>query len=166
MREKDEITAKKLHYNDSFRVIRALEVIDSLGIPMSSAQKKKNNDFNVIYIFLDAKDRAFLYDRINRRVDIMIELGLVEEVKNLILKYGKTISLLKTLGYKEVSEYLDGVYSFDEMKELIKKNTRNFAKRQLTWFRAVQNTHKFYIDELDKEELLLRVKDKCLSMML
>lgn len=166
LREKDEITAKKLHYNDSFRVIRALEVIDSLGIPMSSAQKKKNNDFNVIYIFLDAKDRAFLYDRINRRVDIMIELGLVEEVKNLILKYGKTISLLKTLGYKEVSEYLDGVYSFDEMKELIKKNTRNFAKRQLTWFRAVQNTHKFYIDELDKEELLLRVKDKCLSMML
>ena len=73
---------------------------------------------------------------------------------------------MKTLGYKEVSEYLDGSYSFEEMKELVKKNTRNFAKRQLTWFRAVENTHKFYIDELDKEELLLRVKDKCLSMML
>ena len=166
LREKDFISAEKLHYNDCFRVIRALEVIEALGIPMSEAQKKKNNNFNVIYIFLDALDRAFLYDRINRRVDIMLELGLVEEVKNLIEKYGKTISLLKTLGYKEVSEYLDGSYSFEEMKELIKKNTRNFAKRQLTWFRAVENTHKFYIDELDKEELLLRVKDKCLSMML
>ncbi len=165
LKEKDPKISEKLHPNDIFRVIRALEVIEALGIPMSEAQKKKENDFNVIYIFLDAKEREFLYDRINRRVDIMLELGLIEEVKNLVAKYGKTLSLLKTLGYKEVCGYLDGEISFEASIELIKKNTRNFAKRQLTWFRAVENTHKFYIDELEKEELFLEVKDKCLSMM-
>ena len=75
---------------------------------MSELQTKNAPDYNVNYIFLDAKEREFLYDRINKRVDAMLELGLVEEVKNLIAKYGKTISLLKTLGYKEISEYLDG----------------------------------------------------------
>lgn len=165
LKQKDPITAQKLHFNDVFRVIRALEVISATGLPMSEAQKTKENDFNVIYIFLDATDREFLYDRINKRVDVMLEIGLVEEVENLIKKYGKTISLLKTLGYKEVCGYLDKEFSYDEMKELIKKNTRNFAKRQLTWFRAVENTHKFYIDELDKSTLLVKVREKCLSMM-
>lgn len=165
LKQKDPITAQKLHFNDVFRVIRALEVISATGLPMSEAQKTKENDFNVIYIFLDATDREFLYDRINKRVDVMLEMGLVEEVENLIKKYGKTISLLKTLGYKEVCGYLDKEFSYDEMKELIKKNTRNFAKRQLTWFRAVENTHKFYIDELDKSTLLVKVREKCLSMM-
>ena len=165
LKQKDPITAQKLHFNDVFRVIRALEVISATGLPMSEAQKTKENDFNVIYIFLDATDREFLYDRINKRVDVMLEMGLVEEVENLIKKYGKTISLLKTLGYKEVCGYLEKEFSYEEMKELIKKNTRNFAKRQLTWFRAVENTHKFYIDELDKSTLLVKVKEKCLSMM-
>ena len=163
---KDKVSAQKLHPNDVFRVIRALEVIDVLGIPMSEAQKKNEPDFNVVYIFLDAKDRQFLYNRINMRVDFMINAGLVDEVKNLIAKYGKTISLLKTLGYKEVSSYLDNEISYDDMIELIKKNTRNFAKRQLTWFRAVENTNKFYIDELDKKEILGKVKELCFSSMM
>ena len=163
--EKDIAAASKLHPNDVFRVIRALEVIDALGVPMSVAQKKNDTAYNVIYVFLDAKDRQFLYNRINKRVDLMLEAGLIDEVKNLIEKYGKTISLLKTLGYKEVSSYLDNELSYDEMVELIKKNTRNFAKRQLTWFRAVENTNKFYIDELSKEEILGKVKELCLSMM-
>jgi len=166
LKQKDPITAQKLHYNDVFRVIRALEVISATGLPMSEAQKTKENDFNVIYIFLDATDREYLYNRINKRVDIMLEMGLVEEVENLIKKYGKTISLLKTLGYKEVCEYLENRISYTEMSELIKKNTRNFAKRQLTWFRAVKNSHKCFIDELQKDELIEKVKEKCLSMML
>jgi len=163
---KDPVLAQKLHPNDVFRVIRALEVMDKLNQPMSTLQTKSETNYNTIYIFLDAKERSYLYERINKRVDIMLELGLIEEVKNLIAKYGKTISLLKTLGYKEVSEYLDNIISYEEMVELIKKNTRNFAKRQLTWFRAVENTHKFYIDELSKNEIIEKVKDKCLSMML
>lgn len=165
LKGKDKQIAQKLHFNDVFRVIRALEVIEKTGKKMSELQNKKTPDFNVVYIFLDARDRGFLYDRINKRVDIMLKSGLVEEVKNLIAKYGKTISLLKTLGYKEISEYLDGEMTLPEATELLKKNTRNFAKRQLTWFRAVKNTHKFFIDELSKEELLSRVKDKCISMM-
>ena len=165
LREKDDKIAQKLHPNDIFRVIRALEVIEKTGKKMSELQTKNKPDYNIIYIFLDAKDREYLYDRINRRVDIMLETGLVEEVKFLIAKYGKTVSLLKTLGYKEISEYLDGEMSLEEAAELLKKNTRNFAKRQLTWFRAVKDTHKFYIDELPKDELFQRVKEKCISMM-
>ena len=165
LKEKDAETAAKLHYNDTFRVIRALEVIEKLNMKMSDAQTKNKPDYNIIYIFLDAKDREYLYNRINQRVEVMLEQGLVEEVKNLIAKYGKTVSLLKTLGYKEVSGYLDNEFSYAEMKELIKKNTRNFAKRQLTWFRAVENTNKFYIDELSKQEILIKVKEICLNMM-
>jgi len=165
LKEKDIETANKLHCNDTFRVIRALEVIEKLNMKMSVAQRKNKPDYNIIYIFLDAKDREYLYNRINKRVEVMLELGLVNEVKNLIAKYGKTVSLLKTLGYKEVSSYLDNEISYDEMTELIKKNTRNFAKRQLTWFRAVENTNKFYIDELSKSEILVKVKEKCLNMM-
>ena len=163
---KDPQLAQKLHPNDIFRVIRALEVIEKLGQPMSELQTKSSPDFNVIYIFLDAQERSYLYERINKRVDIMFEMGLLDEVKNLIVKYGKTVSLLKTLGYKEVCGYLDNEFSFEEMSELIKKNTRNFAKRQLTWFRAIENTNKFYIDELEKKEIVKKVSEKCLSMML
>ena len=163
--DKDFEISQKLHPNDVFRVIRALEVIEKTGQTMTEAQKKNKPDYNIIYVFLDAKDREYLYSRINKRVDIMLQLGLIDEVKNLIAKYGKTISLLKTLGYKEVSSYLDGEISLDEMTELIKKNTRNFAKRQLTWFRAVKDTHKFYIDEYSKEDISVKVKELCLNMM-
>ena len=165
LKEKDELIAQKLHKNDVFRVIRALEVIEKTGKKMSELQTKIEPDYNVIYIFLDAKEREFLYNRINLRVDKMLEAGLVEEVKNLISKYGKTISLFKTLGYKEIIGYLDNQTTLDDAAELLKKNTRNFAKRQLTWFRATPNTNKFYIDELSKDELYNRVKEQCTSMM-
>ncbi|MFA6990122.1 MAG: tRNA (adenosine(37)-N6)-dimethylallyltransferase MiaA, partial [Candidatus Gastranaerophilaceae bacterium] len=128
LRETDPKTAEKLHPNDKFRVIRALEVIKKLGIPMSEAQKFSDSKYKTLYVGLNAQNREFLYDRINQRVDIMFETGLVEEVKTLINKYGKTVSLLKTLGYKEICEYLDGNLSYDDSIELIKKNTRNFAK--------------------------------------
>ncbi|MDD3594538.1 MAG: tRNA (adenosine(37)-N6)-dimethylallyltransferase MiaA [Candidatus Gastranaerophilales bacterium] len=163
--EKDPAMAQKLHYNDIFRVIRALEVIKSLNIPMSEAQKLNKPDFNVIYIGLDAKDRAFLYDRVNKRVDLMVEQGLFEEVEFLVKKYGETVSLLKTLGYKEVIDYFNNRLTKEEAVELIKKNTRNFAKRQLTWFRTNKNINWFYIDENDNKNLTQKVREKCLSMM-
>ncbi len=166
LRKKDPVIAEKLHFNDVFRVIRALEVMEKLKIPMSNAQKIVKPNFNVIYIFLDTADRSYLYERINKRVDLMLELGLVDEVKNLIEKYGKTLSLLKTLGYKEVCGYLDKEFSFNEMKELIQKNTRNFAKRQLTWFRSVDKANVFCIDKLTQDEIFYKVKEKCLSTIL
>ncbi len=165
LKTKDEEIAKKLHYNDIFRVIRALEVIHLTGEKMSDLQKAAPPDYNVFYIFLDAKDREFLYNRINKRVKIMLEAGLVEETKNLINKYDKTVSILKTLGYKEVCEYLENQIDYETMVEKISKDTRNFAKRQLTWFRRYETAHKFYIDELNEKELTKVAEEKCLSMM-
>lgn len=151
--EIDPITAQKLHPNDSFRVIRALEVHNDFGKPMSELQTRTPPPYDIVYAGLNSADREYLYDRINLRVDLMIEAGLVDEVQNLINKYGKTLSLLKTLGYKEISEQLDGLYSLEESVELIKKNTRNFAKRQLTWFRANPEINWFYIDQMSGNEI-------------
>lgn len=153
LKEADPVMAEKIHYNDKFRVIRALEVINALGIPMSEAQKLKPSKYDVTYVGLNSEDRNYLYDRVNKRVHIMIEMGLVQEVNDLIKKYGRTNSLMKTLGYKEICEYLDGNMSLEESVELLQKNTRNFAKKQLTWFRANKNIHWFYIDMMDKTQI-------------
>jgi len=153
LKQKDPIVAEKLHLNDTFRIIRALEVQNKLGKPMSEVQSMSEPKYNVIYAGLNAEDREFLYDRINRRVNIMINDGLVEEVKFLVNKYGKTLSLLKTLGYKEICDYLDGLKTLDESIEEIKKNTRNFAKRQLTWFRANKNIKWYFIDKESNEKI-------------
>ncbi len=87
----------------------------------------------------------------------MIKEGLIEEVQNLINKYGKTVSLMKTLGYKEISEYLDEKLTLEESSELLKKNTRNFAKRQLTWFRANKEMSWFYIDQMSENEIIQEI---------
>jgi tRNA dimethylallyltransferase len=160
LKEKDPITAEKLHPNDIFRITRALEVQHVLGKPMSEAQALSEPKYNVIYIGLNTQDREILYERINIRVDNMIQSGLVEEVKFLVNKYGKTLSLLKTLGYKEICEYLDSEKTLEESIEEIKKNTRNYAKRQLTWFRANKNISWFFIDSEPKEIILDKVIKK------
>jgi len=158
LKELDPDAAEKIHPNNKYRVIRALELCHNMNKPASAAQTITTPDYEVVYIGLNAEDREFLYDRINKRVDIMLEQGLVQEVENLINKYGKTLSILetlgKTLGYKEICGYLDGEYSLEQAVELIKQKTRNFAKRQLTWFRANKNIHWFYIDKMTKEQII------------
>lgn len=156
----DPVTAKKLHPNDSFRIIRALEVKHVTGKPMSELQTVSKPDYNVLYVGLNAYEREFLYDRINHRALKMIEKGLVEEVKSLIIKYGRTVSLMKTLGYREICESFDGSYSLDEAVEKIQKNTRNFAKRQLTWFRANKEINWFYIDHNNPEKICFSIVEK------
>ena len=79
--------------------------------------------------------REILYDRINKRVDIMIENGLVEETKNLLAKHGHIYNIVNTIGYQEITKFLDGEFSFEEAVDKLKQNSRNYAKRQLTWFR-------------------------------
>ncbi len=145
--------AEKLHYNDTFRIIRALEVKHLTGRPMSGLRAMSGPVYDVIYAGLNAADRDFLYERINRRVLKMIEKGLVNEVRELTGKYGKTVSLLNTLGYREICEHLDGVCSLEQAIEKIQKNTRNFAKRQLTWFRANGKIRWFHIDETSQDEI-------------
>lgn len=153
LEEVDSEMAAKLHANDYVRIIRALEVQKMSGKKMSEIQSVSDSIYNTVYIGLNAEDRAFLYDRIEKRADIMLKNGLVKEVENLIQKYGKTVSLLKTLGYKEICNYLDGMYSLEEAVEEMKKKTRNFAKRQLVWFRANKKIQWYFIDKMSNNEI-------------
>ncbi len=120
--------------NNPQRVIRALEVFESTGKPFSSYRVANTNTrpFNIIKIALDMP-REQLYNRINQRVDVMFEQGLLDEVKSL-LPY-RHLNALNTVGYSEIFDYLDGKVDLDTAIEKIKQNTRRFAKRQLTWFR-------------------------------
>jgi tRNA dimethylallyltransferase len=131
--------ASKIDLNNSQRVIRALEVCLATGKAFSEfhSKPKVNRDFEVIKIGLE-RDREELYERINLRMDLMLESGLIEEVKS--LEAYKTKNALQTVGYKEVFEYLDGNYGYSEMVELLKRNSRRYAKRQLTWFKRTENT--------------------------
>ncbi len=124
------------------RLIRALEICIGTGKPYSGFrnQKKKSRDFKTISIGLTA-ERKDIYDRINRRVDLMMQEGLLEEAEKLIFK--KHLNALNTVGYKELFQHLEGTWSLEEAVSEIKKNTRRFAKRQLTWFRKDPEIHWF-----------------------
>lgn len=148
-------SANRIHKNNTKRVIRALEVCLS-GKKMSnfSSDLKLNDNYEPIIIVLN-RDREDLYKRINKRVDIMIESGLVDEVKNLLSRgYTKDMISMQGIGYKEIIKYLQKEYTFDEAVEIIKRDSRRYAKRQLTWFRRYKNAIWFNLDEYDDENLL------------
>lgn len=125
---------------NSTRVLRALEAIRITGKQFSELRKQKPEPrpFSVTRFVIDHQ-REVLYDRINRRVDLMIEAGLIEEVKS--VQHLKHLPSLQTVGYKEVFDYFDGTYSLETCIEKIKQHTRNYAKRQLTWFRRHPEAH-------------------------
>ncbi|WP_205502579.1 tRNA (adenosine(37)-N6)-dimethylallyltransferase MiaA [Rufibacter psychrotolerans] len=132
------------------RVVRALEVCLSSGQPYSSFRTKsaeRERDFQLIKIGLN-RDRAELYDRINQRMDLMLEQGLLEEVKRL-LPY-RQHQALQTVGYSELFAYLDGAYPFEEAVRLLKRNSRRYAKRQLTWFTRDQDIRWFHPEQFDE----------------
>ena len=132
------------------RLIRALEICIGTGKPYSSylSNPEKKRNFKTITIGLDA-DRSIIYDRINQRVDLMVENDLIEEVKGLIPR--KNLNALNTVGYKELFQYFEGNFTLDFAISEIKKNTRRFAKRQLTWFRKDKSIEWFdYTTNLDK----------------
>ncbi|AYF54887.1 tRNA delta(2)-isopentenylpyrophosphate transferase [Clostridium sp. K25] len=138
LKDIDEESYKRLYPNDLKRVIRALEVFKLTNKTISEfneEQDKFDIPYNVYYFVLNM-DRSKLYERINKRVDIMIERGLVEEVK-MLRSMGCTADMqsMKGIGYKEILYYLDGKMTLEDAIELIKKGSRNYAKRQLTWFR-------------------------------
>lgn len=134
------------------RVIRALEICIGTGKPYSSflTNPEKNREFKTISIGLNA-ERSLIYDRINQRVDLMIENGLLDEVKRLI-PY-KDLNALNTVGYKEIFEYFEGHTTLEFAISEIKKNTRRFAKRQLTWFRKDESI-KWFDYQTDVEEII------------
>ena len=153
LRAVDPEAAERIH--DTRRIIRALEVFYETGETLTAHNKKTQTippRYDPLWIGLDYTDRADLYDRVNRRVDVMLENGLVEEVKSL-LKQGipKTNTSMQAIGYKEIVSALRGEFSMNEAVSLIKQGSRRYAKRQWTWFRRDERTKWFdwteYIDE-------------------
>lgn len=137
LKKVDPIAADKIHPNNVRRIIRALEVYELTGKPISSLQKKKSfiNEYDYKIIGLNTK-REKLYKKIDDRADKMIKNGLVDEVEKLLPRYKTTSKpFLQALGYKEVIGYIQGKYRYEEMIEILKKNTRHFARRQMTWFK-------------------------------
>lgn len=147
----DPQTAQRLHLNDSKRIIRALEIYYDTGKTITeqnacSHSEKPKYDF--ILIGLNASDRQFLYNRIDKRVDSMLSQGLLEEAKAFYsMPYSQTAK--QAIGYKELKPYLDGELSLDECVENLKRETRRYAKRQLTWFRKYEKINWLYIDSSD-----------------
>lgn len=135
LEELDAKSAEKIHFNNKVKIIRAIEVAKTLNTPMSAAAGKKEPEYDVEWIGLDYKNRQDLYEKINQRVDLMLENGIVEETKSLLARHGRINNLINTIGYQEIIEYLDGQVSLEDAVLSIKQNTRRYAKRQLTWFR-------------------------------
>ena len=133
----DPDSAKRIDPRNAHRIIRAIEVYESSGRPMSTEYNKElfeNDSYDFIMIGLNT-DRETLYERINQRVDLMLEEGLIEETQQLIRRYDPNSHGFKAIGYREAIDYLYGKTTKDEMIHLIKRNSRRYAKRQLTWFR-------------------------------
>lgn len=151
--EIDPITAERLHPNDRRRIIRAIEIYQLTGKPLSDylAEQTKLPAYNLCVIGL-TMDRALLYKRIEARVDQMMEEGLLQEVQQLLGKgYSPQLVSLQGLGYKEMIGYLTGVHSLSRAVELLKRNTRRFAKRQLSWFRHMKDIE--WVDVTDSANI-------------
>ena len=151
----DKEAAERIHPNNTKRVIRAIEVAMS-GEKMNDFSKdlRYNKKYRPIIIAWN-RDSQALYDRINLRVDIMLKNGLIEEVKGLLEKgYTKDMISMQGIGYKEIIKYFDGEYTLDEAIEIIKRDSRRYAKRQLTWFRRYEDAKWFEIDKFDSAEEL------------
>ena len=138
--------------NNPRRIIRALEIAIKTGKPFSAQRKTGKPLFNFIEIGIRLSDNI-LNKRINKRVDLMIKSGLLEEVKNLVKKYGPKQQSFDAIGYREIIDFLNGKISLEEATELIKKNTRNYAKRQMTWFKKNKRIH-WIRNEKEAEKLI------------
>ncbi len=135
----DSNAAIAIDSNDTKKIIRAIEIIKTTGKPLDESRGKNiDNEYEIEWIGKNF-DRKTLYKRIDERVDIMIQNGLIEETKTLLNKHGRIPNLVNTIGYREILGYIDNKYTLEEATDLLKKNTRNYAKRQLTWFRKNEN---------------------------
>ena len=157
----DPQSAAKIHPNDAVRTIRALEVFYVTGSPISQQQGENPPDYPILQIGLDC-DPPILQSRIKQRVEQMVEAGLVAEVEALGKKYGWDLPLLNTLGYGEIKQYLAGDISLEKAKELTVLHTRQFAKRQRTWFNSYPEIEWF---EATEEQLLDQVWHRVLEFM-
>ncbi len=135
LKELDPITYERTKDANKRRIVRALEVIKILDRPLSEMQIEKEPEYNVEWRMPEIESREWLYERINRRVDLMLEQGLIEETENLLKKHGRIKNIVSSIGYQEIIAFLDGEMTLAEALEKLKQHSRNYAKRQLTWFR-------------------------------
>ena len=148
----DPDTADRLHPNDAYRIIRALETIESSGRSISEHHQEHrfaDEPFDALKIGLQM-DREKLYDRIDRRVDMMIEAGLLDEVKKLLsMGYSAGLKAMQSIGYRHMADYIEGRLTWDECVRTLKRDTRRFAKRQFTWFGADRDIQWYELDQLN-----------------
>lgn len=152
----DPDAAKDIHPHNRKRVIRALELCCG-GVSKSEQNARSHqteSPFEALYIGIGYRDRRALYDRINRRVDLMLAQGLAEEARQALQHTSATAR--QAIGHKELQPYLEGKATLEEVTEKLKQETRHYAKRQLTWFRRNAAIHWFYADEIGTQELLAR----------
>lgn len=165
LRKVDRETADTLHENNLPRIIRALEVFETTGQKLSDLKKKSReipSPYEFVMVGLNFSDRQVLYDRINKRVDIMLENGLLKEAETVFKTDGlKTAS--QAIGYKELFPYFEGKAELDECIEKLKQYTRNYAKRQLTWFRRDDRIHWIMLEEDDDKEKILEKYEKVIA---
>lgn len=151
----DPQAAEEIHKNNRRRVERALEVCLLTGDKFSVLSKKniKNNNYDFFKIALE-RDREKLYERINLRVDIMLEKGLEEEVRKLYEKYGDILKKINIIGYTQMIEYFEGLCTYEQAVENIKRDSRKYAKRQFTWFRNDPSYVWYNLDILSEDEII------------
>ena len=162
LKKVDETYYEKVDIHNHHRIIRALEIFRATGLPYSSFLRSSDSQrsFNTLFIGLSA-ERELIYKRINQRVDIMISEGLVEEAKRLYPH--KSLNALQTVGYRELFRHFEGEISLEKGIEEIKKNTRRFAKRQMTWNRRNEDIHWFPFDE-NPSKIVEFIKEKTPNM--
>ena len=163
LRTVDPESAARLHINDLHRIIRALEVYDTTGrtiTEQTALSLAVPSPYTPCLFVLDFHDRQKLYDRINRRVDIMLENGLLEEAER-ILRTDPDATVTQAIGYKEFAAYFDGQISLDEAADKLRQQTRRYAKRQLSWFRRMANIHTLWVDDFNSTN---EITDHALSI--
>lgn len=154
LREVDPVAADNIDMNNVRRVIRALEIYKLTGKTKTQIDEESRKETKYDYMVYGIETpRENLYERINLRVDKMLEEGLIEEVKSLLEKYELSKTALQGLGYKEVKAYLEKQITYDEMVEILKMETRRYAKRQLTWFRREEKIKWYSLDEITERIL-------------
>ena len=155
----DPKAAEKIHPNDGFRIVRALEVFLTTGVPVSQCRQThdfKSDRYQSLTFGLHM-DRKLLYDRINQRVDIMMAQGLLDEVKNLVNQgYSLELKSMQSIGYRHMGMYIKGEVSLEEAVRLLKRDTRRYAKRQFTWFNKERNL--IWIDAKEIEKAIETAK--------
>ncbi len=161
LKEIDIVSYERLYPNDLKRVIRAIEIYEMTGEKMSDNDnfRKPNEDYDSYLLGL-FMDREKLYERINLRVDIMLENGLIEEVKSLLDRgYSRDLVSMQAIGYKEIIDYLEGNICFEDAILLLKRNSRRYAKRQLTWFRKEDRVNRIDVENYNLDILLDDIED-------